>query len=299
MADSYAFLGLGAMGYGMASNVRKKIPSTSTLFIFDVYRPASEKFVAEHGELGPIVIAGSVKEATSTAKYVISSLPSTEIVRKVYLDETDGVLAAPADPERLILETSTVSSSTAKDLAGKLADAKAGIYVDTPVSGGGQMARAGLLSFMIGHTAPSESDPISLRLKTALETMGDPKKLFFCGKLGAGLAAKISNNYIACVLPLLVTEAIAVGVKSGIDKKLLQEVIRNSSGQTFIGDIYGKVPEAELTGRGGFPVNIMIKDVSLGVDSAKEFGIEPRLASAALEIWKKGADDPSIFSYDV
>jgi len=122
------------MGYGMASNIRKKMPSTATFFIYDVYRPACDKFVAEYGQFGPITIAQSVKEATATANVVISSLPSTEIVRKVYLDETDGVLAAPADPERLILETSTVSSSTAKDIAGKLAAAKAGVYVDTPVS---------------------------------------------------------------------------------------------------------------------------------------------------------------------
>jgi len=129
-----------------------------------------------------------------------------------------------------------------------------------------------------------------------LSMMGDPQKLFWCGKIGAGLAAKISNNYISCTVFLIVAEAMAIGVRSGIDPKLLREVIHNSSGQTFMGDIISTVPISHL--KGGFPVNLMIKDVGLGVAVGNETGVAPTMALTALDIWKKYAEDPSIVSQD-
>jgi len=296
MADSYAFVGLGAMGYGMASNIRQKIPSSSVFYIYDVYQPACDRFISEFGKFGPIVVAKSVKEAAGNAKVLISSLPSTEAVLQVLLDETNGLIAAPVDPERLILETSTNASSVARDLSAKIAEAQRGTLVDTPVSGGQSASLAGKLSFMIGHAEPNPSDPLGLRLEKVLTMMGDSKKLFWCGKTGAGLAAKISNNYIACTIYLVIAEAMAIGVRSGIDPKLLRDVIHNSSGQSFMGDIISTVPSAHL--KGGFPVNLMLKDVGLGVAVGKETGVEPTMALAALDIWKKSVEDPSIVNTD-
>lgn len=151
---------------------------------------------------------------------------------------------------------------------------------------------------MIGHSKPAQSDPTSIRIQNVLEMMGESKKCFWCGKVGAGLAAKISNNYISCTVFLVVAEALAIGVRSGIDAELLQEVIHNSSGQTFMGDIVAKVPKEHLQGPNGFPVNIMIKDIGLGVDVANETGVDPRMALAALDIWKKSAEDPSVINQD-
>lgn len=122
------------MGFGMASNIRKKMPSSSILYILDVNRPACERFVSEMSQFGPIEIVETAKEAASNAKVFISSLPSIAAVQTVYLDETNGVAAAPTDPERLCLETSTASSSSARDISEKLAQLKGGIYIDTPIS---------------------------------------------------------------------------------------------------------------------------------------------------------------------
>jgi len=284
------------MGFGMASNIRQKISSSSVLYIYDVYRPTCDRFISEFGKFGPIEVTKSVKDAAVNSKVLISSLPSSEVLREVYLDEAKGLISAPADPERLILETSTIASSLARDLSEKLAAAKSGFYVDAPVSGGSPAANAGKLSFMIGYTKPDQSDSIGLQIQKVLTMMGEPQKLFWCGKIGAGLAAKISNNYISCTTFLVVAEALAIGVRSGIDPKLLQEVIHNSSGQSFMGDIISKVPSSQL--KGGFPVNLMIKDVGLGVDSGNETGVIPRMALTALDIWKKSVEDPGIINDD-
>jgi len=293
---NYAFVGLGAMGFGMASNIRQKIPSSSILYVYDVYTPTCDKFVSELSKFGPIEIAKSVKDAAANSKVLISSLPSTEAVRKVYFDEAEGVIAAPTDPNRLSLETSTIGSSLAREFSEKLAAAKSGTYIDAPISGGSPAANSGKLSFMVGYTKPEQSDSTGLRLQHVLEMMGDPQKLFWCGKIGAGLAAKISNNYISCTVFLVVAEAMAIGVRSGIDRELLKDVIHNSSGQTFMGDIISKVPSSHL--KGGFPVHLMVKDVGLGVDVGNETGIVPRMALAALDIWKKSSEDPDYINQD-
>lgn len=166
------------------------------------------------------------------------------------------------------------------------------------MQGGPPGAAAGTLSFMIGHAKPEPSDPISLRLQGLLTIMGNPKKLFWCGKVGTGLAAKISNNYIACTVFIAAAEAMAIGVRSGIDGKLLRDIIHSSSGQTAIGDIVNFIPKDQLLGPNGFPVHIMAKDIGLGVDAAELVGVAPRMALVALDIWKQAEEDPEIIAQD-
>jgi 3-hydroxyisobutyrate dehydrogenase len=122
------------MGYGMASNLRKKIPLSSTLFVYDVDRALCDKFKAEFSGHGPIETKESIKETVEYAQVLVSSLPSLEAVRDVYLDEASGVLAARPNSNRLIVETSTMEPSSATEVAQRLAEAKAGYYVDAPVS---------------------------------------------------------------------------------------------------------------------------------------------------------------------
>jgi hypothetical protein len=55
------------MGYGMAANIRKKIPSSSKLYIFDVSKAALERFVSEYSSSGEIIIVSSSKEVVDNA----------------------------------------------------------------------------------------------------------------------------------------------------------------------------------------------------------------------------------------
>ncbi len=160
---------------------------------------------------------------------------------------------------------------------------------------------------MIGSKGPSEEDTAEImaaRINDVLVMMGQPKKFFWCGKLGAGLAAKISNNYISCTFLLVIAEAMAMGIRNGIEPKLLQDVIHNSSGQSFMGDhvnpVPGVVPHAPSSNnwRLGFKTQMMIKDIGLGVDAAKQVGIQPTMAEAAIEVWKKAAEDPRCVDRD-
>ncbi|EXJ86778.1 hypothetical protein A1O3_03732 [Capronia epimyces CBS 606.96] len=314
------------MGYAMAANIRRNMAPSATLFVYDVYRPSCERFVAEFGTARDckVKMVDSPKEAASHAQVIVSIIPTAANVREVYLDETNGVLAAPRLESRLILECSTIDAATARDVGGRLAAEGAGTYVDTPVSGGVPAAEAGTLSFLIGHAKPENQEqdqnqdqhqhqnqnlqpshtPPARRIEATVSMMGAPNKIFWCGKLGAGLACKISNNYISCTVLLVVAEAMAIGVKSGVDPKLLYEVIHHSTGQTFMGDHVSPVPGVVAHApssngwRLGFKTQMMTKDIGLGIEVAKELGIEPNMANAALDVWKAAAQDSRCIDRD-
>lgn len=134
MDGNIGFIGLGAMGYPMAKNVRIKMPGKATLFINDAYMPSCERFVAEFSSHGPIVVVKTAREAAENAKAVISIVPAAQHVRAVYLDATDGVIGAKQDSERLLLECSTIDVKTTREVGEAVGAAGAGTYIDAPVS---------------------------------------------------------------------------------------------------------------------------------------------------------------------
>ena len=122
------------MGYGMASNIRKKLSSRSTMFINDVNSEACDRFVNEHQSYGPVEIVRTAKEAASRAPILVSIVPAAEHVRQVYLDKENGVIAAPQSRERLILESSTIDVDSQREVGKAVIDAGVGSYYDAPVS---------------------------------------------------------------------------------------------------------------------------------------------------------------------
>lgn len=122
------------MGYGMAMNIRKKIPPNSTLYINDINKPACDKFIAEFGFIGPVKYVDSPREVADNALVIISIVPSETNVKQVYLESQTGIIAAKTNPNRLMLECSTISVESTKDVGETLKGAGAGTYIDTPVS---------------------------------------------------------------------------------------------------------------------------------------------------------------------
>lgn len=134
MTLHYGFIGLGAMGYHMAQNIRKKISPESVLYIFDIYAPFCTKFVDENSSHGVIKIVGSAREVAEAADVIVSIVPAASHVRTVYTDKTSGVIAARKNEKRLMLECSTIDAQTAREVGEALRNAGTGTYIDTPVS---------------------------------------------------------------------------------------------------------------------------------------------------------------------
>ena len=122
------------MGYAMASNVRKKMPSSATLYINDINAAACERFKAEFSSYGPIEIVSTAREAAETSKTVYSIVPGAVDVKKVYLDKETGVIASKPDEERVLCECSTIDVKSTREVGEALKQRGLGTYVDTPVS---------------------------------------------------------------------------------------------------------------------------------------------------------------------
>ncbi|VUC37773.1 unnamed protein product [Clonostachys rosea] len=313
MEKNIGFIGLGAMGYGMAANVRQKMDPSGILYINDVYRPSCEKFKAEFSAVGPVEILDSAKSIAEKAQTIVSIVPTGNNVRDVYLDPSTGVIAArpsadsSQNSQRLYLECSTIDVATAKDVVAQLKDAGMGSYVDTPVSGGKPAADKGTLSFLIGAPEAHEGvelDPIAKRLRVVAGYMGAADKAFFCGKAGNGLGAKICNNYLSCTILLANCEAMAFGRRLGLDKHLLHKVVHNSTGQNFMADhvapVPGVVPHAPSSNgyKPGFKAQMLVKDVGLGVDAARSVGITPSIGDAAMKVYQKAGVDEMCIDRD-
>ncbi|KAJ4250199.1 hypothetical protein NW762_012014 [Fusarium torreyae] len=298
------FIGLGAIGYPMAASIRRGLSGKSVLHVFDVYRPACQRFQDEFISQGPIEIQDSPRQVASNADVVISMVPGAREVSNVYLDAKDGIISATRNESRLLIECSTIDVATARDVAHRIKEAGQGTYVDAPVSGGVPAAEKASLSFIIGYPEPTPSDEVGQRLCKIITVMGDPNKLFWCGNVGSGLAGKISNNYISCSVLLLIAEAMAIGVKSGVDPKMLQKIIHNSTGQTFMGDNVCPVPDvvphapSSNDWRLGFKTQMFLKDLSLGIDAARQQGLQPSMAEAAYRVFEKASKDPRCIDRD-
>ncbi|KAF1830649.1 3-hydroxyisobutyrate dehydrogenase-like protein [Decorospora gaudefroyi] len=299
MTENYAFIGLGAMGYAMASNIRRKIPSTSTLYINDINPSACSRFRAEHSTHGPIETVSTAREAAEHAKILISIVPGGADVKKVYLDAENGVIAAAKDADRIMLECSTIDVESTKEVGKRLGEAGLGTYIDAPVSGGVPAAQSGKLAMLIGHSGPESASSVSGRLESVLGLIGSPDKFFYLNTLGAGLTAKIANNYLSGTVLLATAEAMALGVKHGLDPAALYQVIKHSTGQSWMCDHVMPIPNVQTeywvpsnSGyKPGFKTQMMLKDLGLGVESARQVGVRPSMAEKALEVWEGAAAD--------
>ena len=127
------------MGYQMAGNLRKKTPAATTMYVNDVDRATCDRFAGEFDSFGPVQVVSSAREAASSAKTVVSMVPAARHVHAVYLDEETGVINAPRDSERLLLDCSTIDIESTKDIGQRIMAAGLGTYVDAPVSVSGTL----------------------------------------------------------------------------------------------------------------------------------------------------------------
>ena len=269
-----AFIGLGNMGAPMARNLLK---GGHTLTVFDVVKDNVEA-LAKQGAIA----ATSAKHAAAQGELVITMLPSSPHVKSVYLGE-DGVLAGVGDGIPLV-DSSTIDPHTAREVA--LSAAKRGNpMADAPVSGGTGGAEAGTLTFMVGAPAA-----LFERIKPILSHMG--KNIVYCGDPGTGQVAKICNNMLLGISMIGVAEAMNLGVALGIDPKILAGIINTSSGRCWSSDTYNPYPgvmdnvPASRGYTGGFGADLMLKDLGLAVDAAKQSKQPVVMGAAAQQLYQ-------------
>jgi 3-hydroxyisobutyrate dehydrogenase len=165
------------------------------------------------------------------------------------------------------------------------ATARGFAMADAPVSGGTGGAEAGTLTFMVG--APPE---LYECIKPTLAHMG--KNIVHCGDSGTGQVAKICNNLVLGISMIGVAEAMNLGTALGIDAKVLAGVINTSSGRCWSSDSYNPYPgvmenvPAARGYTGGFGADLMLKDLGLATDAARQARQAVALGALAQQIYQ-------------
>ncbi|KAE8417831.1 6-phosphogluconate dehydrogenase [Aspergillus pseudocaelatus] len=301
--DTWGFIGLGQMGYAMAKNLRAKIPASDTLIIRDINENTAKRFVEENEEAvrnsgakegtSRVLIAQNAREIAEQSTVIVTSLPEPEHVKNVfYCMLHHGELPA-LEKERLFIDTSTIDPASSREIANAIHTTRQGRFVDAPMSGGVVGARAGTLSFMFG--ASSQTGELVDRVQSVLMLMG--KKAWHMGNSGTGVSAKLANNYLLAINNIATAEVMNLGIRCGLDPKVLADMINTSTGRCWPMEINNPVPGVVETApasreyAGGFGISLMNKDLRLAISAAEESGTPLALADKARGVYKAVEDE--------
>lgn len=261
------FIGLGNMGQPMA---RRLIEAGHKLIVYDTRNDAVAPLVALGAQL-----ASSPADVADRVETVMASLPSLQISEKVAIGE-GGIIQGKRIQRFVDLSTTgaTVSAKIAAVLAKKNI-----VQIDCPVSGGVGGASNGTLAVMVSGPK-AEIDLV----KDVLAVFG---KVFVIGeKPGMAQTMKLANNFLSATAMAATSEAVAMGVKAGLDPAVMIDVINSGSGRTTASD--GKFPQAILprTFNYGFATALMLKDVRLCVQEARSLNVPNSVMSIVLDQWE-------------
>jgi len=270
--NTVGFIGLGNMGKGMAENL---VTKGHAVLAYDVTAEAVSDIVGKgaQGASGPAQVAAG-------SERVVTMLPNNAIVETVYKEVLDN-----ARNGSLLIDCSTVDPALSKQLSQE-AQAKGCQFVDAPVSGGINAASAGTLTFMVG----AESEETFAAAEVLLKNMG--AKITHCGGVGTGGAVKICNNLLLAISMIGTSEAMNLGIKLGLDPKLLASIMGSATGRCWSVDTYNPCPgvldnvPSSNEYRGGFGTALMTKDLGLAQDAATRTKAATPLGSVAHQMYR-------------
>ena len=265
-SEGIGFVGLGNMGRPMATNLVK---SGRNVLVHDA--------------------AGTQARAPRGAKLAASNAALAATVEVVHLCVPDGrasesiareVATAPDRRTRLIVDHSTIGTAAAVRVHALLAGH--GVeYVDAPVSGGVSGAVNATLAIMY-----SGSETTFERLRPVFEAMAG-NVFRVGGRPGQGQAMKVLNNFLSGTAMAATAEAVAFGVRQGLDMKMILDVVNASSGRNTA--TTDKFPNRVLTGTwdAGFHSTQLNKDLGLYRDAAEAIGASCPVSPAVSDLWRR------------
>jgi 3-hydroxyisobutyrate dehydrogenase len=269
-----AFIGLGNMGGPMARNL---LEAGHALTVFDLLPRNAQPLTAAGA-----TAAATVEQTVARAELVITMLPSSPHVKTVYLGERGVLAGVPAGVP--LVDSSTIDPHTAREVAAAAA-LHGNAMADAPVSGGTGGAAAGTLTFMVG----AEPDLFE-KIRPVLAHMG--RNIVHCGTSGTGQVAKICNNMLLGISMIGVAEAMNLGAALGIDPKVLAGIINSSSGRCWSSDSYNPYPgvmddvPVARGYTGGFSGDLMLKDLGLATDAAKQARQSVAMGALAQQLYQ-------------
>jgi 3-hydroxyisobutyrate dehydrogenase-like beta-hydroxyacid dehydrogenase len=266
------FIGLGAIGAPMAKML---VTCGFQLSVFDILAERIRPLV-EAGARG----ASSAGEVSENAEAIIIMVMNASQVEDVLFGDDSAVQALA--PGSTVILMSTIGPEKVRALAGRLAESELRV-LDAPVSGGPSRAETGDLLVMVGGAQDllDEARPV-------LETMGSA--VVHCGESpGDGQAVKMVNQLLVGIHLAAAGEALAYADALGLDPRFVFEAVKKGAANSFMLE---NRADSMLSGEfasGGSKLEILIKDVDLAVEAAKEHDFHAPLGSTANEIYQQAS----------
>jgi 3-hydroxyisobutyrate dehydrogenase len=260
------FIGIGAMGAGMARNLHKHA------LLNQVWNRTQAPAATLADELG-VQLAASPADLAKHCDCVVLCVAADADVLAV-IDAISPHLRTGA----IVIDCSTVSANTARAAAAKLDICKVE-FLDAPVSGGVEGARNGTLAIMVGGNAPTFA-----RAKSVLDAMGSTVTHF--GPTGAGQAAKATNQIMCAGIIQAVSEAMAFAKAEGLPLDKLIDTLGKGAGSSwyFVNRAPNMVREAYPP---GFRVRLHQKDLNICHDMAARHGVQLPVIEMTLHHYRR------------
>ncbi|TDM08154.1 MAG: oxidoreductase [Ideonella sp. MAG2] len=261
------FIGLGAMGAGMAANLVRR---HHTVAVYDRADSAMRAFAARG--LGAR-LATSPADAAQQAEVLICMLPTTENSREA-LFGPDGAAAHLATGS-VVMDMGTGHPSALLALGEQLASL--GLHlVDAPVNRAPPEAEAGTLLAMVGGE-PAVVDRVIPLLECLCDT------IHRMGPLGTGIRMKLANNYMSMINLVLTAEGLLLAERAGIDRDQAVSIMSAPGNGASNGQLLGIYPRKVLAGdlTPDFRLGMCLKDISLALDLGASLGLSLTLGAAA------------------
>ena len=261
---STLFIGLGAMGAPMASNLAR---GDFPVVVHDVDVDAAHRLA----ESVDVEVAESLDPLPADVSTVVLMVPNSRIVEDLLTGS--GALFERLPADSLVIDMSSSEPSSTRRLAEKAARYGIG-YVDAPVSGGVPRAETGELAIMAGGDAASVE-----RAKPFLGLMGT--SIHHVGGPGAGDAAKALNNLLSATNIAAAAEILSAASRFGIEPTAMLEVINASTSRSQASEF--KYPRHVLSGKfdSGFSMDLMLKDLGIARTLTTEAGLDTPVTDAA------------------
>ncbi|KAH8785966.1 oxidoreductase [Diaporthe sp. PMI_573] len=274
-----SFIGLGAMGFGLATNlVKRGFPVTG----FDVWAPTLERFRQAGGSS-----AATPAEAVAGKSLCVVMVATAQQAQGVLLE--GDAPAVPALPHgATLLICSTVPAAFVQGLARQLARLGRDdiSLVDCPVSGGAIRAADGTLSIMAGATETAISKGREL-----LQAMSDPKKLYLVAGpdgIGAGSNLKMCHQVLAAVQILSASEALGFASHQGLDlKKASDEILKSDGASWMFENRLPRLLTADFKPIAS-AVTIILKDAGIITSEARRYSFPTPMTSVAEQVYLTG-----------
>jgi 3-hydroxyisobutyrate dehydrogenase len=278
-----AFVGLGAMGWGIAANLAaaaKDGKIESPVLVWNRTISKSEQHAARYG-----TSCARTLSAVSQADIIITCLPTSKEVAAIA-----GELAPGLKRGTLWIDCTSGDPDSTKEVALRLKEAGV-TMIDCPVSGGPDGAASGQLTAMVG------GDKCDVALSVI--TIFAKKKIVYCGTVGAGHAVKAMNNCLNAAHLIVAGEALLALKKWGVQPEVALQAINASSGRSLQTEV--RIPTEVLTRRFdyGFKLGLMLKDVRIAVDGLAACHEDRRSKSVLPAVKKLLEESVRTQGYDV